>query len=355
MRIMLTATYGWPEVYRGGERYLHELADFLLRAGHDVRIVVSGPGPARAVVRGVPVYRLRPREFRRFGELGREVAFGAAALAAIGWRQFDVWHATSTADAAAAAQLGRIREVRTVFTDHGFPLAGSRERRPDYRLYRMILRHIDSYVCVSRAAAECLTHTFHRTAAVVHPGVDTGLFQPTRRSEVPTIVYAGSLTEPRKGLPLLASAVQRLRESIPALRLEVYGQGEPPTGVAAVADVCEAVEPAHLAERYAGAWATVLPSVAEPFGMVLTESLAAGTPVVALRDGSGPSDIIRPGVGLLAANSVDALAVACREALDLARNPATAAACRERAMAFDWRTAIVPQLEEVYAGGQRPA
>ncbi|HEX4430998.1 MAG TPA: glycosyltransferase family 4 protein [Frankiaceae bacterium] len=351
MRIMLTATYGWPEVYRGGERYLHELAGFLQEGGHDVRIVISGPGPSRDVVRGVAVYRLRPREFSRFGELGREVAFGAAALATVGWRQLDVWHATSTADAAAAAQLGRIRDVRTVFTDHGFPLAGSRERRSDYRLYRMVVRHIDSYVCVSGAAADCLANVFQRTATVVHPGVDTALFQPTRRSEVPTLVYAGSLTEERKGLPLLASAVRRLRETIPALRLEVYGQGEPAAEVAAVADVCEAVDPAHLAERYAGAWATVLPSKAEPFGMVLTESLAAGTPVVALREGSGPSDIVRPGVGLLAGDTADDLAAACRGALDLARHPATAAACRQRAMAFDWRTAIVPQLEEVYAGG----
>lgn len=351
MRVMLTATYGWPEVYRGGERYLHELADFLQQAGHDVRIVISGPGAARDVVRGVPVYRLRPREFHRFGELGREVAFGAAALAAIGWRQLDVWHATSTADAAAAAQLGRFRDVRTVFTDHGFPLAASRERRSDYRLYRMVLRHIDSYVCVSRAAADCLANAFHRSAAVVPPGVDTGRFTPSRRSEVPTLVYAGSLTESRKGLPLLASAVARLRETIPALRLEVYGQGEPPPEIAAVADACQALDPAHLAERYAGAWATVLPSTAEPFGMVLTESLASGTPVVALYDGSGPLDIVRPGVGVLAGEGVDALAAACRQALDLARAPTTAAACRERAMAFDWRTAIVPQLEEVYAGG----
>jgi phosphatidyl-myo-inositol alpha-mannosyltransferase len=351
MRILLTATYGWPEVYRGGERYLHELAGFLLEAGHDVRIVVSGPGPARDVVRGVPVIRLRPRDFRRYGELGREVGFGAAALAAVGWGRMDVWHATSTADAAAAAQLGRIRDVRTVFTDHGFPLAASREQRADYRLYRMVLRHIDSYVCVSHAAAACLADVFQRTAAVVHPGVDTDLFRPARRSEVPTLVYAGSLTEERKGLPLLAAAVQLLRASIPALRFEVYGQGEPPPGVAAVADICAVLDPPSLAERYAGAWATVLASKAEPFGMVLTESLAAGTPVVALRDGSGPLDIVRPGVGVLCGDGIADLAAGCRQALDLARDSATAATCRAHAMTFDWRTAIVPQLEEVYAGG----
>jgi phosphatidylinositol alpha-mannosyltransferase len=299
----------------------------------------------------VPVIRLRPRDFRRYGELGREVAFGAAALAAVGWRRMDVWHATGTADAAAAAQLGRVREIRTVFTDHGYPLAASRERRSDYRLYRMVLRRIDSYVCVSHAAATCLANVFHRNGVVVHPGVDTGLFQPARRSEVPTLVYAGSLTEERKGLPLLASAVRRLRESVPALRFEVYGQGKPAPEVAAAADVCTVLDPRKLAERYAAAWATVLPSKAEPFGMVLTESLAAGTPVVALREGSGPRDIVRPGVGLLAAEGAGNLAMACRQALDLARDPNTAAACRQHAMRFDWRSAIVPQLEEVYAGG----
>ena len=349
MRIMLTAAYGWPEVYRGGERYLHELGYFLKDAGHDVRIVVSGPGLSRDVVRGVPVQRLQPRDFRRYGELGREVGFGLSALAAVGWRSVDVWHATSTADAAAAAQLGRVRGFRTVFTDHGFPVQRSREARPDYRLYRMVVRHIDSYVCVSGAAANCLERVFQRPSRVVPPGVDTDMFRPARRSEVPTIVYAGSLTEPRKGLPLLASAVRRLRETIPALRFEVYGQGTPPAEVTDVADVCEVLAPAQLAERYAAAWVTVLPSHAEPFGMVLTESLSAGTPVVGLRDGGGPGDIIRPGVGVLAGDGVDALADACREALELAKDPATAPACRERAMAFDWRSSIVPQLEAVYA------
>ena len=42
--------------------------------------------------------------------------------------RWDVWHATSTADGAAAALLGRTGRVRTVFTDHGFPARRSRGR-----------------------------------------------------------------------------------------------------------------------------------------------------------------------------------------------------------------------------------
>jgi glycosyltransferase involved in cell wall biosynthesis len=141
-----------------------------------------------------------------------------------------------------------------------------------------------------------------------------------------------------------------LRESIPALRFEVYGQGTPPPEVAATANACAVLDPHALAERYAGAWATVLPSKAEPFGMVLTESLAAGTPVVALRDGSGPLDIVRPGVGVLSGDTTGELADACGRVLDLAHDPSTTVACRRHAMTFDWRTSIVPALEKVYAG-----
>ena len=85
--------------------------------------------------------------------------------------------------------------------------------------------------------------------------------------------------------------------------------------------------------------------------MVLTESLAAGTPVVALREGGGPPTSSARASGCSPDDGVGELAAACREALDLARDPKTAAACRQRAMNFDWRSAIVPQLEEVYAGG----
>jgi glycosyltransferase involved in cell wall biosynthesis len=349
MRIVLTGTYGWPEVYRGGERYLHDLGYHLQRAGHEVRIVISGPGPSRDSVRGVPVHRLKPRTLRRYGELGREVAFGAAVLAAVGWRSFDVWHATSTADAAAAAELSRIRAFRSVFTDHGFPAEASRRSRSDFPLYQRVLRHVGSYICVSQAARSALATNFGRTGAVVPPGVDTALFRPQQRSEVPTIVYAGSLTEPRKNLPLLAAAVARLRRFLPPVRLELYGQGVPPPAVAAVADVCEPLDPAQLAERYAAAWMTVLPSHAEPFGMVLTESLCAGTPVVALQRGGGPGDIVQPGVGVLAGDGVEALAGALREALHLAVDPMTAPACRARGAQFGWAEAIVPQLEAVYA------
>lgn len=349
-RVVLTAATCWPEVRRGGERYVHELASALRRAGHEVRIVSTAPTPSSDTVLDVPVQRLRRRALPRYGELGAEMVFGMQALAAVGWRRFDVWHATSTADAAAAAQLCRMRSARSVFTDHGFPAARSRQQRADARLHRQVVRHVDDYVCVSAAAGAYLRSDFGREAVVVPPGVSVDAYRPAPRRREPTLLYAGSLSESRKGLPLLADAVRLLRRSVPSLRLELYGQGTPPDGVAAVADVCRLSEPGELAKRYAEAWVTVLPSTAEAFGMVLTESLAAGTPVVALEDGGGPAEIITPDVGRLAAGTPESLADACCEVLMLATKPATAEACRARAEHYDWDRAIVPLLEDVYAG-----
>ncbi len=348
MRIMLTATYGWPEVYRGGERYLHELADFLQQAGHDVRIVVSGPGAARDVVRGVPVYRLRPREFRRFGELGREVAFGAAALAAIGWRQLDVWHATSTADAAAAAQLGRLRDLRTVFTDHGFPLAASRERRSDYRLYRMVLRHIDSYVCVSRRRRRL-------------PGER---LPSQRRRRAP-----GSRHRPLHALAPLRGAHARVRGKphriakrpaaagfcrVPAARVDPRAA---PGGVRAGR---AAARDRRRGRRLRG-------PRSGPSRRALRGRLGDGAAQHgrAVRDGAHRIAGLRHARRRAArrqrtARHRPAGSRACSAARVSTRSPPPAARpstspalppppppCRERAMAFDWRTAIVPQLEEV--------
>jgi glycosyltransferase involved in cell wall biosynthesis len=349
MRIILSSPYCWPDVVRGGERYVHELGSALMRTGHDVLIVSAAEKASRSQVLGVPVVRLRRRRLSHYRELAEEVGFGAQALAAIGWRRYDVWHATGTSDAAAAAALGRRKSGRTVFTDHGFPAARSRQARTDRRLFREVVRHIDEYVCVSAAAAGYLTRDFGRDATVIPPGVELDAYRPGRRHPQPTLLYAGSLTESRKGLHLLAETVRRMRVSLPQLRFEVYGPGTAPASVLEMADICRPASSSELAERYALAWATVLPSTAESFGMVITESLASGTPGVVLSGGGGPTEIVTPETGVISFGTPEHLAEGCLKAFELAGDPSTAEACRSRAEQFDWQRAIVPQFEALYA------
>ncbi|MCU1484481.1 MAG: glycosyltransferase [Actinomycetia bacterium] len=348
--------YAWPEVRRGGERYLHELAGALALAGHDVRILTTGISAGGGEVRGVPVRRFRRHHLPRMGAQADEAAFGLQSLASLAAARIDVWHAMGTADGLAAAELSRVRGIRSVFTDHGFPNRASRERRPDHGVFQRLVRHVDRYVCVSEAAGAFLREGYGRTPDVLSGGVDVDRFQPGTREARPTLLFASDASESRKNLPLLLEAVAELRHRGVDVDLWVAGPGDQTAALAAAPPEAQAattllgsVDPEALIGLYGRAWVTVLPAHAEAFGLVLVESLACGTPIVALDEG-GPREIVRPEVGALCPATAVDLARACEEAVALAANPSTTAICRDAAMAWDWRTSIVPRMETIYGG-----
>lgn len=121
-------------------------------------------------------------------------------------------------------------------------------------------------------------------------------------SREPFVLYTGRLAEV-KGLRLLMTAWDRYQEQRPdaGLRLVIAGAGPLGTEVAHWAAVTPSVELAGLvsgdrsAELMARARAVLIPSVwEEPFGLVVPEAMAAGTPPVATRRGSF-TELITPG------------------------------------------------------------
>jgi glycosyltransferase involved in cell wall biosynthesis len=357
-RIVLSHVYAWPEVRRGGERYVHELGAALRDAGHDVRIVTTAPSPSRGTQLGVPVRYLRRRRAwpARFGELADEVAFAGQASALLAGRRLDVWHALGTSDGAAAAALGKVRRWRSVYTDLGIPDREYRRTRTDRRLHDALVRTVDAYVCLSRAAGDRLRHDYGREPVVVGGGVDMARFAPAaQRHPRPALLFSSALDLPRKNLGLLLEAVAVLRTTRPDVELWLSGPGDPaPTLAAAPPAAREAVVDLGVGANedliglYGRTWVTVLPSRYEAFGLVLLESLACGTPIVALTDGDGPAELVTEGVGFTCAGDAASLAEACDKALELATLPGTVEACRDAAWAHDWRRVIVPRLERVY-------
>jgi len=365
MRVLLSHVYAWPEVRRGGERYLHELGAALVAEGHRVTIATSSPAPGRGRVLGVDVtyYPVRPW-LRRYEEFQREAAFGLETLLRWAPRRFDVWHAFGTADAAAAAALSRARRlpigrVRSVYTDLGNPVKAWRDARHDADLHAFVVRNIDAYLCLSDYSGDSLRRDYGREPIVVGGGVDLARFEPApARTAHPTLLFSGSVNERRKNLPLLLDALAVLRARRPEVRLRITGPGDVDRVLASAApaardavDVLGLGEVGDLERWYGEAWATVLPSQWEAFGLVLVESLACGTPVVTLDEG-GPAELATSGVGFRARErDAESLADACEAALDLAAaGAATVAACRAAAERHDWRRGVVPKLEAVYRG-----
>lgn len=358
MRVLLTHVFCWPEVRRGGERYLHELAAALVRAGHDVEILSTAPEAARDDVLGVPVRRVRRRELRpdRYGQQAAEVAFGRQALVYAARRRFDVWHALGTADAAAATTLARSRrQLRTVYTDLGVPGWVSRTRRPDHALFRRVVDRVDDYLCLSDWAASYLAEGFGRPGTVLGAGIDLRAYRPAPRAPVPTILYSGSLLESRKNVPLLLDAVALLRRAVPDVQVRLSGPGDARELVAAApAAARDAVvsvaldDRERLAELYATSWVTALPSVREAFGLAVVESLASGTPGVVRRDGGGSAELADGDTVVQAGPDAAALADALAQAIDLARQADIAERCRAAAQRYDWDTALVPRLLRSY-------
>ncbi len=172
----------------------------------------------------------------------------------------------------------------------------------------------------------------------------------------PVVGFVGRI-EPRKGVADLVGAAPAIRGGAPGARIVVIGDdpyGSDPAYTAAVTGSPE-VEHVAWVENAPGVMrhldVLVLPSHQEPFGTVLAEAMAVGTPVVATRVG-GLAEVVTDGVTgrLVAPGQPAQLAAAVLEVL--AARERMGAAAREDARRFD-AAAYAERVERLLCG--RPA
>jgi phosphatidyl-myo-inositol alpha-mannosyltransferase len=155
------------------------------------------------------------------------------------------------------------------------------------------------------------------------------------------ILFVGAAVE-RKGLPVLLRAFEALCEHVPATLTLVGSSTEEVSHMildGSSIDALGKVSEERKLQELARADVLCAPSLhGESFGMVITEGLAAGTPVLA-SDIPGYREVLRDGVDgqLVPAGDPLALAQALRAlALEPSRRAAMGVAARERAERFAW-------------------
>jgi glycosyltransferase involved in cell wall biosynthesis len=199
-------------------------------------------------------------------------------------------------------------------------------------------RRADVVLADSQAVADRLRPL---QAHIVYGPVDPdppAVASPWPRGNGPVVGFLGRI-EPRKGPLDLVRAAPAIRRGAPGARVVIIGDDP----YAVDPEYTSAVRVSHEVEHHP--WSAdapglmrhldvlVLPSYQEPFGTVLAEAMAIGTPVVATRV-DGLPEVVRDGVTgrLVAPGDPEGLAAAVLEVL--ARRAEMSAAAREHARRF---------------------
>ena len=342
MRVALLNPCFWPEVQRGAERVIRELATDLIAAGHQPRLITSHPGPPTTSVEdGLPIVRnWRPPDRlllkRGAQEYLTHLPFSYASLER---GDDDVAHAFYPTDAVVARRWGERHERPSVLWFGGIPRRDQlASRRGRVRVLVEAIEGCDAVVVSSDAAGAGIRRWFDVEARTIYPGVRLEDFaEGPPRDEAPTIACAADPDDARKRVGLLVEAFRQARGTRRDARLLLVRPRDPATERALAGEEgIEIVEqtPAAPAELFHRGWVSALAAYNEAFGLVLVESLACGTPVVAMADGGVPEIVDRPEIGALFDGSGQDLARALLETLELAEDPGTADRCRARAADF---------------------
>ncbi|WP_411133102.1 glycosyltransferase family 4 protein [Streptomyces sp. C10] len=350
MKIGIVCPYAW-DVPGGVQFHIRDLADHLIRLGHDVSVLAPADDETPLPPYVVSAGRAVPVPYN--GSVAR-LNFGFLSAARVRrWLQhgaFDVIHIHEPASPSLGLLACWAAQGPIVATFHTSN-PRSRAMIAAYPILQPALEKISARIAVSEYARRTLVEHLGGDAVVIPNGVDVDFFasaEPKAEWQGRTIGFIGRIDEPRKGLPVLMKALPAILAEVPDARLLVAGRGDEEEAVAAL--------PAELRSRveFLGMVsdedkARLLRSVdlyvapntgGESFGIILVEAMSAAAPVLA-SDLDAFAQVLDQGeAGELFTNEdADALAAA---AVRLLGDPARLTELRERGTRhvrrFDWST-----------------
>jgi glycosyltransferase involved in cell wall biosynthesis len=220
------------------------------------------------------------------------------------------------------------------------------------------LRHIDRIVCNSHWVRNRLEAEGISVSGVIWNGIP----ERTARQELaaqPLLVCASRMF-PKKGIDVFIRAIGEIKDSAPALRVIIAGDGpELPAlkslsaqlGLDTIIEFTGHLPRERMEELFAPAWAQIVPSSwEEPFGLVAAEAQMRATATIVSNVG-GPTEIIEEGVTGRCFNVGDAadLARVIREIIqDRDSADRMGRAGRDRALRYFREDIMVDRFESLY-------
>lgn len=290
-----------PRLYGGTERVVAHLADALVDAGHDVTLFASADACTRA--RLVPVrdqaIRLDP------APLKSDLAAHLAMLQQVRRRadEFDVLHFHTD-----LLHLPMFEEhaARTVTTLHG---------RLDLKDLSEAYRRWPQYPLVSISDHQRRPLPMAHWAGTVHHGLAAGTYRYSPRADGGYLAFLGRISPEkrldraieiagRSGLPLKVAA------KLDAVDCAYFHRVIEPLLAQPHVEFVGEISDAEKSEFLGGAIGLLFPiDWPEPFGLVMIEAMACGTPVLAWRCGSVP-EVVDDGVNGCVVDSMAAAVAA---------------------------------------------
>lgn len=294
-----------PQRYGGTERVVHYLTEELVRRGHEVALFASGDSRTSAELCATV-----PQALRLGGHSGDPTIPEIIQLDRVIDQadRFDVLHFhTGHFHLPAAGRLG----VPFLNTMHG-PL--------DHPDQARVYNHFSAAPLVSISEAQRAALPQANWLGTVYHGLPLDLYQPVAEpSEY--LAFVGRVSPEKRldraiaiatavGLPLkVAAKIDSVDQAYWEGTIEPLVRSNP------LVEFIGEVDDAGKQELYGGALALLFPiDWPEPFGLVMIEANACGTPVVAWRNGSTP-EVIRDGVNGVLVESIEA-AVAAVQRID---------------------------------------
>ncbi|HEY9614890.1 glycosyltransferase family 4 protein [Allocoleopsis sp.] len=306
-----------PPAYGGIELVVGLLTDELVRRGHEVTLFASGDSISLAKLESV-----HPRALRLDKTVKEYGIYEMLQLGKVYERasEFDIIHSHM---GCAALPYGNLVKTPTVHTLHGV-------FTPDNeKLYRHARRQ--PFVSISDAQREPRLNL--NCVATVYNGIDTSRyeFRPNPQ-DPPYLAFLGRLS-PEKGPHLAIAMAKRsgwhlkMAGKVDVVDVDYFEQEIKPHIDGRQIEYLGEANHEQKCELMGGAVATLFPITwREPFGLVMIESMALGTPVIAMKLGSTPEVIAHGRAGFLC-HSVDECIAAIAKVAQLNRS-----ACREHVL-----------------------